>query len=351
MDAAWSHTVRLGNRVVGGGAPTYVIAEVGVNHNGDVAVAHDLVDAAKATGADAVKFQAFDADALALASAEQAAYQKRTAAADNQLEMLRALELSETAFSELRGHCDDVGLDFIATAFDTGSLDLVLGLDPVCLKWPSGELTNWPLLRQAAASKLPVLLSTGMASMTEIEGALSQLAGGGDVVLLQCVSEYPARIEDQNLRAIATLAETFGVPCGFSDHTLGYQAALVARAFGMCVLEKHITLDTTMPGPDHGASMEPGDFTEMVRMLRAVESGIGTGVKEPTPGELETKAVARKSLVFAADLPDGHTLTIADLTAKRPASGMSPDQVDRVLGRQLATAVRADQLVSDDLLR
>jgi N,N'-diacetyllegionaminate synthase len=340
-----NNRVMLGNRRISAEEPTYIIAEIGVNHNGDVDLGHQLIDAARAAGADAAKFQTFQSSLLALETAGKAAYQERATGAGNQSEMLRKLQLPLEAFAEFRAHCSDVGLDFISSAFDDHSLDLIASLDPVCFKWPSGELNNLPLLRLAKTYALPILLSTGMASLTEVSAAIDELRDGPDFVVMQCVSNYPAPIEQQNLRAMPLMGAAFGCPVGFSDHTLGPYAALVARALGMSVLEKHFTLDRRMQGPDHAASMEPTEFSEMVELLRKVEKGLGDGIKRHEDGEADTRSVARKSLVYAADLPRGKLLTESDLVAKRPGTGVGPEKLDLVLGARLNRAVRKDELL------
>jgi N-acetylneuraminate synthase/N,N'-diacetyllegionaminate synthase len=301
-----------------------------------------MIDAAKAAGADAVKFQTYRTEDLVLGTAAKAGYQQTTTGGGSQSDMLRALELPFETFAELKRHCDDVGIDFMSTAFDPESLDFVISLSPVCLKWASGELNNRPLLAQAGRSGLPILLSTGMGSLAEIEAALGWLGPRVPVVILQCVSNYPARIEDQNLRTLPVMSAAFGRPVGFSDHTVGPYAALVARGLGMAVLEKHFTLDRGMSGPDHAASIEPGDFAEMVRLLRQVEAGLGDGVKRPADAEADVRAVARKSLVFRHDLPAGHRLAETDIIAKRPAGGIPPDQAGQFWGRVLVRAVSRD---------
>lgn len=338
--------ISIGNRAISADHSTYVIAEVGVNHNGDPAMAHELIDTAKRCDADAVKFQTFRADQLSLSSANKADYQRRTTGQGGQLEMLRALELPNEVFIELRDHCKESRMDFISSAFERASLEFVASLEPACLKWPSGEINNWPLLRQARSYKMPVLLSTGMARMAEVAGALEQLGPDGNVVVMQCVSDYPSRIGDQNLRTLVTLRDSFNVPTGFSDHTIGPHSALVARALGMSVLEKHITFDRTAEGPDHAASMEPQDFHKMVALLREVEQGLGDGVKAPRDAELSTLLAARKSLVYANRLTAGKVLTDVDLVAKRPAGGVPPDLVDIVVGRTLASDVDIDTMVA-----
>lgn len=340
--------VFLGTRRISAGDPCYVIAEVGVNHNGNIDLAHKMIDAAKAAGADAVKFQTYRTDDLVLATAPKAAYQEDATGSGSQWEMLRRLELPVEAFHELRRHCSDVGLDFMSTAFDAVSLETVVGLNPVCLKWPSGELNNAALLKQAARSRLPVLLSTGMGSLTEVAAALDVLEAGGrpDVVILQCVSNYPARIEDQNLRVLPAMSRAFGKPVGFSDHTIGPFAAIAARALGMSVLEKHFTLDAAMEGPDHAASITPDEFTRMVSVLRAIEAGLGDGVKRQIATEEGVRAVARKSLVYLRSLPRGHILADGDLTAKRPGTGLGPDRLNLLLGRSLTRDVAVDEMVT-----
>lgn len=345
-----SHSIQLGQRRISADDPCYVIAEVGVNHNGLPKLAHRMIDEAKTAGADAVKFQTFRAEDLVRPDAPKAVYQAETTGAGNQFEMLKSLELAPEIYVELRTHCRDSGIDFISTAFEARSLEAVLALDPVCLKWPSGELNNVPFLRQAARAGLPVLLSTGMGSLTEISAAVDLLSDHGcnEIAILQCVSNYPARIEDQNLRSLQAMSRVFGRPVGFSDHTEGPYAALTARALGMAVLEKHFTLDRHMQGPDHAASIEPADFAEMVKILRQVETGLGDGVKRPLAIEQNVRDVARKSLVFAADLPAGHVLSETDVTAKRPAGGLPPDQIDVVVGRRLGQDTRAGEPVSFD---
>jgi N-acetylneuraminate synthase/N,N'-diacetyllegionaminate synthase len=339
-------SIEIGGRRIAEDAPCYVIAEIGVNHNGDLALAHRLIDAAAEAGADAVKFQTYLTDELVMSDVRQAAYQSRNLGeSGTQADMLRQLELPFSAFAELAEHCRRVGVDFISTAFDAPSLEFVISLRPVCLKWASGELTNKPLLMQAAQTGLPLLLSTGMGSLTEIARTVDWLAGRMPLVILQCVSDYPAAIEDQNLRVLPALRNAFGCPSGFSDHTIGPYAALAARSLGMAVLEKHFTLDKTLPGPDHRASVEPAEFGDLVRLLRAVEAGLGDGVKRPRAVENDVRAVARKSLVWRADRTAGHIVTAADLTAKRPGTGVAPDRMDDFVGRRLGRSVAAGTMV------
>ena len=343
-----SASIQLGTRRISAVDPCYIIAEVGVNHNGSVSFAHKMIDSAKEAGADAVKFQAYKTDALITENTEKAEYQTETTGAGSQDDMLRQLELPSEAFWELAKHCKEVGIDFISTAFDSDSLELISKLDPVCLKWPSGELTNTLFLKQAATYGLPTLLSTGMGTLSEISNAIDVLALGGcnDVVILQCVSNYPAAIEDQNLRVLPNMAAAFGRPTGFSDHTEGPYAALAARALGMSVLEKHFTLDRNMEGPDHRASIEPVEFKAMVNILRKVEKGLGDGVKRPIESEHNIQKVARKSLVYQNDLPAGHVLNLFDLATKRPGDGLEPNNAVNFVGCILNRAVIRDEKVA-----
>jgi N,N'-diacetyllegionaminate synthase len=347
MTAGKSPSFFVGDRRISAEDPCFVIAEIGVNHNGDVDLAMRLIDLAVEAGADAVKFQTFRTSELVIESASKAAYQSRQTGAGTQAQMLAALELDQRAFKRLREHCRARNIEFISTAFDPLSLADVLALEPQVLKWASGEIDNVPLLRQAAASGLPIILSTGMATLEEIGAALAILedAQSGPVAILQCVSQYPAPLEQQNLRTIAAMREEFGRVTGFSDHTEGPWAAICARAFGMAILEKHITLDRSMAGPDHAASMETDEFAGMVRALRAIESAMGDGRKRPMPSELDTREAARKSLVYVTDLPAGHVVTAADITAKRPAGGLSPTRIDEFLGQSLTRDVAANQQV------
>ena len=340
--------ITLGERRISAFDPCYVIAEIGVNHNGDPRIAHDMIDAASKSGADAVKFQTFKSSDLVSSSAPKAAYQESNTGAGSQIDMLSSLELPAGVYKELRDHCVEVGVSFMSTAFDAGSLQLVIDLEPVCLKWPSGEINNWPLLEQAAQSGIPVLLSTGMSNLSEIGDALDILDTHGcpSVAILQCVSNYPARIEDQNLRTIQSLADVFGRPVGFSDHTIGPYAALAARPLGMSILEKHFTLDSEQEGPDHKASIEPNEFAEMVEILRAVEKGLGDGVKKRLAVEENILSVARKSLHYSDQFPPGHQLRPEDIAIKRPGEGIPPRYYDLIVGRTLGRSVEGDTYIT-----
>lgn len=346
-------TVELGGRRVGEGEPVLVVAEAGVNHNGSLDLALRLVDEAAAAGADAVKFQTFSAERVASAAAPKAAYQLETTdAGETQLEMLRELELDVDAHVALAAHCAERGILFLSTPFDEESVAVLDELDVPAVKIGSGELTNTFLLERVAATGRPVILSTGMADLEEVGVALDSLAAGGAgaVVLLHCVSNYPAAPADANLRAMRTLADAFGVPVGFSDHTLGVETALAAVALGACVLEKHFTLDASLPGPDHRASLEPPALRALVQGLRAVSAALGDGVKRPAAAERENRLLVRRSIVAARALPAGTTLAREDVSALRPGDGIPPTRRDEVLGRRLRRDVEAGaQLAWEDL--
>jgi len=332
---------------------TLIIAEAGVNHNGDLSLALELVDKAAEAGAQCVKFQTFKAAKLASASAKKAAYQTRTTdGTESQLAMLQRLELSLEDHEAIMARCAERGVRFLSTPFDMDSLALLTGTFALPeIKLGSGELTNAPLLLAAGRSGARIILSTGMGSLSEVEEALGVLAfamcregqpkGRADfavalldlavwpvlaerVTLLHCTTEYPAAVEDTNLRAMETLRRAFGLRVGYSDHTVGEAVSLAAVALGAAVLEKHFTLDRTLPGPDHAASLEPGELASLVRGVRAVEQALGTGIKQPGAAEVANRAVARKSLLAARDLPAGHVLSLEDIAVKRPGDGLSP---------------------------
>ena len=343
--------VRIHNRLIGPGHPCFVIAEAGVNHNGSIAVARQLIDAAVAAGADAVKFQTFVADRLATPTARKAAYQaETTGASETQLEMLRKLELSKEAHYELSEMCARQGILFLSTPFDEESADFLETLGVTAFKIPSGELTNLPLLMHIGRKGKPVIVSTGMATLEEVEQALKALLAAHcqQVVLLHCVSCYPAAPTDVNLRAMDTMARAFGHPVGYSDHTLGIEVALAAAARGACVIEKHFTLDRKLPGPDHRASLEPDELKTMVEGIRKVEQALGSGVKVPVAGEAEVAEVARKSIVAAIHIPVGTTLTRDMLTIRRPGTGLRPGLLDSLLGRQTVRELPPGSLVTMD---
>jgi N,N'-diacetyllegionaminate synthase len=332
----------------------YVIAEAGVNHNGDLGLARRLVEVAADAGADAVKFQTFRAEALVRRDAPKADYQKATTGeSEGQFEMLRRLELSEEAHVQLSLRCREIGIEFLSTPFDERAADLLERIGVARYKIASGEITNLLLLRHVAAKRRPVILSTGMATLDEIGAALEALRAGGatDLRLLHCISDYPTRPEDVNLRVMETLRLRFSVPVGLSDHTEGVAVAIAAAALGASVVEKHVTLDRSLPGPDHRASLEPAGLKAMIAGIREVEQALGSPEKRLTSGEVSTRLVARRSLVAGMDLPGGTVLELRHLAAKRPGTGISPMELDRVVGRRLKRAAAQDAiLLWDDLL-
>ena len=343
--------VMIGDRAIGDGHPAYVIAEAGVNHNGDVGLAHRLVDAAADAGADAVKFQTFDPDRLVSEQALKAEYQKKaTGAGESQKAMLSRLVLSHDAHRELQAHARQRHIEFLSSPFDEGSAEFLHQLGIQAFKIPSGEITNAPFLRLIASFGRPMLVSTGMCEMHEVAEAVDLLQAAGDppVALLHCVSNYPAEARSANLAAMRTLRSGFQLPVGWSDHTLGIEVALGAVARGACIVEKHLTLSRSLPGPDHAASLEPEDLRALVRGLRAVESAIGDGVKRPQDEELGTRSVARKSVHWAKDRPAGHRVEASDLVLLRPGDGLPPSRVDRLIGSTLARDVRAGAKVFAD---
>jgi N,N'-diacetyllegionaminate synthase len=335
-------------------AHVFVIAEAGVNHNGSIEMALELVDAAAATGADAVKFQSFRAELLAAPDAPRAAYQQEaTGNAGGQLEMLRALELSADDHRRIAAHCRRRGIEFLSSPFDAASVELLATLGLERLKVPSGELVDVPYLRRVAALGLPLIVSTGMATLSEVGAALGVLQAAGcpreRVTVLHCSTEYPTPPADVNLRAMITLRDALGVAVGYSDHTEGTTVAVAATALGAVVIEKHLTLDRSLPGPDHRASLEPGAFGDMVRAVRVVESALGDGVKRPSAGELENMAAARKSIVAARAIAAGETLSADNLAVKRPGTGMTPLRWDDVVGLVASRDYKTDDLIAESL--
>lgn len=351
---------------------SFIIAEAGVNHNGSIDLALDLVDAAAETGADAVKFQTFKSKNLVTSLAPKAEYQlQSTGSGGNQLEMLRKLELSRKDHERLLARCAEKNIEFISTPFDLESLALLVDLGVGRIKIPSGELTNAPLLHQAALSGLPVILSTGMTTLAEVREAVSVLAHGyaprdtppgrtsfeaalaakppalaANVTLLHCTTEYPSPFSDTNLRAMDTLRDTFGLACGLSDHTQGISVAIAAVARGAKVIEKHMTLDRDLPGPDHKASLEPAEFTRMVTSIREIELALGSPLKQPAPSELRNLPIVRKSLVAAKAIRAGEIFTADNVTAKRPGGGLSPYFFWDLLGKPSLRDYQPDELLT-----
>ena len=332
--------------------PVVIIAEAGVNHNGSLSTAFELIDAAAGAGVDYVKFQTFRADKLVSPSARMASYQAANTGnpATSQLAMLRALELDESAHEQLLAYCEKRGVKFLSTAFDQDSLDYLSKLDLDIFKVPSGEVTNAPYLRKVASFGKAVLLSTGMCTLGEVEAAVGVLLSGltrEQITVLHCNTQYPTPMVDVNLRAMHTLGRALQVKVGYSDHTLGIEVPIAAVAMGARVIEKHFTLSRDLPGPDHRASLEPKELTAMVDGIRNIEAALGNGIKAPTPSESENRGVARKSVHSARALAAGHVLRSEDVIMLRPGTGISPMRLEELLGKSLREPVPAFQLLRE----
>lgn len=328
----------------------FIIAEAGVNHNGSLELAKALIDVAADAGADAVKFQTFKADKLVSKTAQKAQYQKQTTdAAETQYEMIKKLELNAEAHHELMAHCKTKNILFLSTPFDHESIELLHELKMEVFKIPSGEITNLPYLRHIGSLHKEVILSSGMADLGEIEDALDVLIASGtpkeQITVLHATTEYPCPIEDVNLRAMQTIAGAFGIQTGYSDHTNGIEVPIAAAAMGASVIEKHFTLDKTMDGPDHKASLEPEELYAMVSAIRNIEKALGNGVKKPSPSEAKNMSVARKSIVAAQPIQKGEILTEINLTIKRPGNGISPMRFDEVVGTAALKDYCEDELI------
>jgi N,N'-diacetyllegionaminate synthase len=344
--------------------PVFIIAEAGVNHNGDADLAMELVEIAHRAGADAIKFQTFKAESLVTETAEKAEYQKRATGEGSQIEMLKALEMSKELHFRLFDRCQELGIAFMSTAFDEELLSFLIELGMHYIKVPSGELINHPFLKAVASYDLPIILSTGMGDMDEIQEAVAVISDvrkksgfstplEDRLTILHCTSNYPAAPSDVNLKAMQSIAHKTGLPIGYSDHTLGPAIPTAAVGMGATIIEKHFTTDRNLPGPDHKASLEPDELTEMIKYIRGVEAALGDGVKAPTESEQNVRAVARRSVVIRKDLPAGHIITFDDIHLLRPASGIAPKYYDKLSGRILkqpvagGTPLQWSDLVSD----
>lgn len=329
---------------------TFIIAEAGVNHNGSLELAKRLVDVAVEAGADAVKFQTFKADKLVSRRAQKAEYQKQTTAAEEtQYEMIKKLELDENAHSELIRYCREQQIMFLSTPFDHNSIDMLNDFGMPIFKIPSGEITNLPYLRHIGRLGKEVILSTGMADLGEVEDALDVLMQAGvpkeKITVLHATTEYPCPIEEVNLRAMQTIRAAFGVKVGYSDHTQGIEVPIAAVVMGACVVEKHFTLDRSMEGPDHKASLEPEELQAMVRAIRQVTQALGDGIKKPSKSETKNIAVARKSIVAARPIKVGEPFSVDNITIKRPGNGISPMRWEEVLGQVARRDYQEDDLI------
>ena len=346
------YKVKIGNQSVGDGEPCFIIAEAGVNHNGDIDLAMKLVDEAKKAGADAVKFQTFKAERVTTATTGITEYQRENIGKDNsQLKMLKELELDYSAFVDLKRYCEKKNIIFMSTPHSFDAIDFLDSLIPA-YKMGSGDLTNIPALEEVAIKMKPVILSTGMADMDEIGDAINAIRAKGNeqIIVLQCITNYPSSLHEQNLKTIPIMRQKFEVLTGFSDHTVGSTAALVAVAIGACLIEKHFTLSRDLPGPDHKASTEPNELKEYVELIRGAESSLGNGEKRPTQNEKKIAAVARKSLVAATDIPVGTVITREMIDIKRPQTGLKPREMKNVIGKKAKINIKKDTVLTYDLI-
>ena len=327
---------------------TFIIAEVGVNHNGSVDIAKKMIDTAKACGVDAVKFQTFVSENLVSRFAEKAEYQKETTGKDeSQLAMIKKLELSYDDFRDLKSYAESMGLEFMSTPFDHESIDFLAELGMDIFKIPSGEITNLPYLMKIAKLKRRVILSTGMSTLQEIKKAIAILKNYGtdDITLLHCNTAYPTPYRDVNLNAMKTLRDSFGLPVGYSDHTKGIEVPIAAAALGAVVIEKHFTLDRNMEGPDHKASLEPDELKQMVTSIRNIEDALGSSEKGLTESEAVNRDIARKSIVAKCDIKAGTVFSEGNITVKRPGNGISPMKWFEVLGKKAPRDFEYDELI------
>lgn len=326
----------------------FIIAEAGVNHNGDINIAKKLVDKAKEAGVDAIKFQTFRAENLVTKEAPKAEYQKETTGDGSQFEMLKKLALSLEDHIILKKYCEEKGIMFISTPFDYESVDLLEKTGVSLYKVSSGDLTNLPLLSYIANKNKPIILSTGMANLGEVEEAVETIskAGNDRIILLHCTSNYPTAYEDVNLRAMLTMKEAFKLPVGYSDHTIGIEIPIAAVALGAKVIEKHFTLDRNMKGPDHRASIEPDELKIMVRSIRNIELAMGDGIKRCNKSEENIRKVARKSIVAGRDISKDEVITINNISFKRPEFGLKPKYVDLVVGKKARRNIKVNEFIT-----
>jgi N,N'-diacetyllegionaminate synthase len=330
-----------------------VIAEAGVNHNGDIEIAKKLIDVAADAKADIVKFQTFNADQQVTKSASKAEYQKITTNInESQHSMLKNLELSVEMHSELINHCKKRSIEFISTAFDIQSVNLLQSLGQRLFKIPSGEITNFPHLEHIGKIGKPIILSTGMSTLNEIKIALEILEKAGTskklITVLHCTTSYPVPMSDVNLLAMSTIKDEFEVKVGYSDHTLGIEIPIAAVALGASVIEKHFTLDRNLPGPDHKASLEPDELREMIKTIRNVEQAMGNGIKKVMPSETENRDIVRKSMVAIKEIKKGDIFTSENLSTKRPGNGMSPMNWNLIIGKSSKHNYEIDELIKDE---
>ena len=346
-------TIEIAGRKIGPGLPCFIVAEAGVNHNGDIDMAKQLITAAKSTGADAVKFQTWVTEKVVIPDAKMADYQKHNLGAEySQFKMLKQYELSYDQFTELKDFAFEQKIIFFSSPDEEDSADFLHQLFVPCFKIGSGEVTNLPFLSHVALKNIPIILSTGMSDLGEVENAVRiiEKAGNHQLILLHCESSYPSDASNSNLRAMDTLAVAFGYPVGFSDHTLGIEVAIGAVARGACIIEKHLTLDKSLKGPDHCSSLEPNEFTTMVHAIRLIESALGDGIKRPTLAELNTKNVVQKTIVTSRDISENTILTDPDLILRRATDGLPSSFLPLILGRRVNRNIKANKPVTWEML-
>lgn len=345
--------ITIENKKIGDGKPCFIIAEAGVNHNGTISLAKQLIDVAYEAGADAIKFQLFKTEKFVIPTAEKADYQKKNdSITTSQFQMLKKLEISETNFKKIVAYAKKKKIIFLSTAFDDESIDLLIRLDVPAFKIPSGEITNFPSMKKIAQQEKPVILSTGMSTLEEVREAVAYLQKHGcrDIILLHCTTSYPAPLESVNLRVMDTLHDIFHLPVGYSDHTEGILVPIAAVARGACIVEKHITLDRTLPGPDHAASLEPYELSQMVAAIRNIECALGNNDKKPESCEISNRMVVRKSVVASVNISKGSFLTEAMLTMKRPGTGIEPKHLQELLGKRVKQTIKMNALLTWDMI-
>lgn len=345
--------IKVGDKFIGDGYPCFIIAEAGVNHNGDVSLAKEMVDKAVEAGVDAIKFQTFKSEKLVTKYASMAKYQKENIGEeDSQFNMLKKLELSFEEFIELKDYCNDKSIIFMSTPFDIDSAEFLNSMGMEAFKISSGDLTNIPMLEYIANFNKPIILSSGMSVIGEIEDALISLRNRGveNVAVLHCTSNYPAPLDSVNLKAMNTIKNTFNILGGYSDHTRGITIPIAAAALGANIIEKHFTLDKSMEGPDHKASLDPQELKAMVEEIRKVESSLGNGIKMFNESEIDTMRVARKSIVAARDIKSGEIIKLQDLDYKRPGNGLSPKYYKEIIGKKAKRDIKIDEQLTLDLM-
>jgi N-acetylneuraminate synthase/N,N'-diacetyllegionaminate synthase len=345
--------IKIGNKIIGENKQCFIIAEAGVNHNGSMELAKKLIDKAKECGANAIKFQTFKAEEVVSKNVPMAKYQKENIDKnESQLEMIKKLELGYEGFIELKRYCDEKNIIFLSTPHCESAIDFLEPLVPA-YKIGSGDLTNLPFLEKVAKKGKPIILSTGMGTIEEVRDAIHAIKGEGNdkLILLHCTTNYPAKIEEVNLRAMETMQKEFNCPVGYSDHTLGTEVPIAAVALGAKVIEKHFTLDKSLPGPDHKASLEPNELEEMIRRIRNIEIALGDGIKKPTPSEIEIAKIVRKSVVAEKFIPAGTEIKEDMLAIKRPGTGLPPKYLEKIIGKKAKRDIRRDEMISWDKIK